>query len=105
MKTPTVSARGTEKNASSSMSARVKRLQLEIRRHQEALIDCVNRIDERVLRCRKQVDEYKQTFSVLVGLNERLANLGEDPVELRCFNVPGDLILARVEALKVKSKI
>lgn len=97
-----MSARGTE-DASSSMRAKVKRLQLKFRRHQEALIHCVDRIDERLLRCRNQVDEYKETVSVLVGLNERLANLGEDPIQLSLhvgFNSPGDLILARVEALK-----
>ena len=90
-----------------SMCVKVKRLQLEFRRHQEALIRCVDLIDERLLHCRNQADEYKKTVSVLVGLNERLANLGDDPVELRShvgFNSPGDLILARVQALKVKSK-
>lgn len=89
------------------MRAKVKRLQLEFRRHQEALIHCVDRIDERLLRCRNRADEYKKTVSVLVGLNERLANLGEDPVQLSLhvgFSSPGDLILARVEALKVKSE-
>jgi hypothetical protein len=102
-----MSARGTEE-CKLIHAGKVKRLQLESRRHQEALIHCVDRIDEHLLRCRNQADEYEKTVSVLVGLNERLANLGEDPVQLSLhvgFSSPGDLILARVEALKVKSEI
>ena len=82
------------------MRVKVKRLQLEFRWHQEALIHCVDRIDERLLRCRNQADEYKKTVSVLIGLNERLANLGEDPVQLSLhvgFSSPGDLILVKSE--------
>ena len=100
-----MSARGTE-DASSFMRAKVKRLQLEFRRDQEALIHCVDRIDDRLLRCGNQVDEYNETVSVLVGLNERLANLaGSDSAFIACWcQQSRDLILARVEALKVKSE-
>jgi hypothetical protein len=90
------------------MRAKVKRLELEFRRHEEALVHCVDHIDEHLLRCRDRIDEYKEVFSVLVGLNERLANLGDDPVELR-FQVSShsldDFILSRVKASKVKGRI
>jgi hypothetical protein len=87
--------------------AKVKRIELEFRRHEEALVHCVDRIDEHLLRCHNRIDEYKEAFSLLVGLNERLANLGDDPVELQSHVVshsPDDVILARVEALKVEGK-
>jgi hypothetical protein len=85
--------------------AKVKRLELEVRRHEEALVHCVDRIDEHLLRCHNRIDDYKEMFLILVGLNERLANLGDDPVELRSHvdsQSSDDLILARVEALKAE---
>jgi hypothetical protein len=87
--------------------AKVKRLELEVWRHEEALVHCVDRIDEHLLRCYNRIDDYKEMFLILVGLNERLANLGDDPVELRSHvdsQSPDDLILARVEALKAEGK-
>jgi hypothetical protein len=87
--------------------AKVKHLELEFRRHEEALLHCVRRIDEHLLRCRKRIDDYKERFSILIGLNERLANLGEDPVELRSHvdsQSFDDLILSRIEALKSEGK-
>jgi hypothetical protein len=57
--------------------------EIEFRRHEEALLHCVDRIDEHLLRCRNRLNDYKEMFSNLVGLNERLANLRDDPVELR----------------------
>jgi hypothetical protein len=87
--------------------AKVKHLELEFRRQEEALRHCVDRIDEHLLHCRNRIDGYKEMFSSLVGLNERLANLGDDPVELRTHvdsQSPDDLILARIEALKSEGK-
>jgi hypothetical protein len=85
----------------------VKRLLADFTRHQDALIRCFNGIDERLLSCCDYIDEYKKTCSVLVGLNERLADMGEEPLELPhvVSDSPGDLILARVERLKLKGKI
>ena len=81
--------------------------EIEFRRHEEALLHCVRRIDEHLLRCRKRIDDYKERFSILIGLNERLANLGEDPVGLRSdvdSQSFDDLILSRIEALKSEGK-
>jgi hypothetical protein len=88
--------------------AEVKRLRVDVMRHQDLLSHCIDDIDHRLLRCRKQFDEYKQTCSALVGVNERLANMGEEPLEFSPHVVsenPGDLILARVVGLKVKGRI
>ena len=84
-----------------------KHLLAEFTRHRDALIRCFNGIDERLLSCRDRIDEYKKTCSVLVGVNERLSAIGEEPFELPhvVSHSPGDLILARVERLKLKGKI
>jgi hypothetical protein len=84
-----------------------KHLLAEFMRHQNALICCFNGIDERLLTCLDHIDEYKRTCSVLVGFNERLAAIGEEPLEVpHCVcDSPGDFILARVERLKLKGKI
>jgi hypothetical protein len=72
------------------------------------LKDCLARIDQSLLNCRVQVDDYRQTRSDLVALNERLANLGAEPVAIP-DHFPsenlGDLLLARLEELRAKGKI
>lgn len=87
------------------IAADMKRL---IMHHQNALLHCIKGIDEHLLRCRNHVDEYKKACSVLVGVNERLAEMGEETLELPmhvlCEN-PLDLIMARVEGLQVRGKI
>lgn len=85
----------------------VKRLLADFTRYQNALIRCFNGLDERLLSCSDYIDEYKKAYSVLVGLNEKLADMGEEPLELPhvVSDGPGDLILARVERLKLKGKI
>ena len=89
------------------VSPETKDLWAEFNYHQHALIRCLNAIDERLLSCRDHIDEYKRTCSVLVGVNERLSAIGEELLELPDLvsDRPGDLILARVECLKLKGKI
>ena len=90
------------------VAAEVKRLLIDFARQHDALIHCINGIDERLLRCLNRFDEYKKVCSALVGVNERLAGMGEEPLEppMRVVSDgPGDLILARVEGLRLKGKI
>jgi hypothetical protein len=84
-----------------------KRLWAEFTRYQDALIRCLNGIDQRILSCRDHIDEYKEACSVLVGVNERLSAIGEELLEFPhvVSDSPGDLILARVERLQLKGKI
>jgi hypothetical protein len=84
-----------------------KHLLAEFIQHQDALIRCFNGIDERLLSCRHHIDEYEKTRSVLIGVNERLSAIGEEPLEIPhvVSETPGDVILARVERLKLKGKI
>jgi hypothetical protein len=65
-------------------------------------------IDRTILDCQNQMDEYRQRYSELAVLNERLAYLGNEPVPMP-DHLPaetlGDRILARVQGLRVEGKI
>jgi hypothetical protein len=94
--------------ASEVIQAEVARIQSDSKRHQDALASCLSRIDERILSCRSQLDEYNETCSLLISLNERLVRMGEEPVELSkkvVFEDLGEMILSRIEGLRVDGKI
>jgi hypothetical protein len=98
---------GIDSTTAQAVTPEAKHLWAEFTRHQDALIRCFNAIDERLLSCREQIDEYKTTCSVLVGVNERLSAIGEELLKLPPVfsGSSSDLILARVERLKMKGKI
>ena len=86
----------------------IGRLRNELEQQKSILQDCLAQIDQSILNCRVQIDEYRQTRSDLVALNERLANLGVAPVVV-LDHFPsenlGDLILARLDGLQAKVKV
>lgn len=86
----------------------VERLRSQSEQQRSILQDCLAQIDQSILNCRSQMDEYRQTRSDLVALNERLANLGAEPAAMP-HHFPaenlGDLILARLQGLRAKGKI
>jgi|SRR6266478_2326 len=90
-------------------------VQVEVERRQSLLMhqksilnDCLALIDQTILDCRIQMEEYRQTRSALLVLNQRLADLGAEPVaapdHFPTENL-GDLILARLEGLRSEGKI
>ncbi len=90
-------------------------VQVEVERRQSLLMhqksilnDCLALIDQTILDCRIQMEEYRQTRSALLVLNQRLADLGAEPVaapdHFPTENL-GDLILARLEGLRSERKI
>ncbi len=86
----------------------VERLQ-SLSMHQKSILnDCLALIDQTILDCRIQMEEYRQTRSALLVLNQRLADLGAEPVaapdHFPTENL-GDLILARLEGLRSERKI
>jgi len=86
----------------------VERLQ-SLSMHQKSILnDCLALIDQTILDCRIQMEEYRQTRSALLLLNQRLADLGAEPVaapdHFPTENL-GDLILARLEGLRSEGKI
>lgn len=86
----------------------VERLRSQSEQQRSILKDCLAHIDHSILNCRSQMDDYRQTRSDLVALNESLANLGAEPVAVPdhfpAENL-GDLILARLQGLRAKGKI
>jgi hypothetical protein len=86
----------------------VERLRSQSEQQRFILKDCLAHIDQAILNCRSQMDEYHHTRSGLVALNERLANLGAEPAAVPdhfpAENL-GDLILARLQGLRAKGKI
>ena len=86
----------------------VERLQSLLMHQKSILNDCLALIDQTILDCRIQMEEYRQTRSALLVLNQRLADLGAEPVaapdHFPTENL-GDLILARLEGLRSEGKI
>jgi hypothetical protein len=90
------------------VQAEVARLRELSERHQMALKDCLDQIDQNILRCRVHMDEYQQRSSDLAAVNERLAKLGAEPVSVpEDFPVRnlGDVIRLRVDGLRTEGKI
>ena len=85
----------------------VERLRSESEQQQSILEECLAHIDQSILTCRAQIDEYRQTRSDLVALNERLVNLGAEsvavPDHLPAKNLE-DLILACLQRLSAKGR-
>ncbi|HZD39705.1 MAG TPA: hypothetical protein VE131_03225 [Terriglobales bacterium] len=88
--------------------AEVERLCGLSKQQRSILQDCIARIDQSILNCRAQMEDYRRARSELIALNERLANLGAEPVPVP-DHFPmenlGDLILSRLEGLRAKGKI
>jgi hypothetical protein len=91
-----------------AVQAEIDRLRSLSEQQKSMLMDCLAQIDRSILKCRNQVDQYRQVRLDLVGLNERLTRLGAEPVMMPDY-FPGEnfgeLILARVEGLRAEGKI
>src|SRR4249920_119125 len=85
----------------------VERLRSQSEQQKSILQECLAHIDQSILNCRAQIDEYRQTRSDLVALNERLANLGAESMAVP-DHFPAekleDLILARLQGLRAKGR-
>lgn len=90
------------------LQQQLERLRSESEHQKLILQDCLTHIDQSILNCQAQIDEYRQTRSDLMAINERLANLGAGPVAVP-DHFPWadleDLILARLEGTRAKAKI
>ena len=94
--------------AEQAVQAEVERLQSLSMQQKSLLNDCLTLIDQTILDCRNQMEEYRQTRSALSMLNQRIADLGAEPVAVPDYfptESLGDLILARLEGLRAEGKI
>ena len=99
---------GVRPLAEQLLQAEIKRLQGLSEQQRSILQDCIARIDQSILNCSVQMAEYRRTRSDLIALNERLANLGGEPVPVpNHFPVEnlGELILSRLEGLRAQGKL
>jgi hypothetical protein len=99
---------GVRPMAEQVFQTEVERLRGLSEQQKSILYDCMARIDQSILNCRAQMDDYRRTRSELVALNERLVDLGAEPVAIPDHFVAenlGDLILSRLEGLRAKGKI
>lgn len=99
---------GVRPMAEQVFQTEIERLRGLSEQQRSILQDCIARIDQSILNCRAQMDDYRQARSDLVALNERLANLGAEPVpvpdDFTQDNL-GELILSRLEGLRAQGKI
>jgi len=86
----------------------VARLREQSSNDQAALNACLAQIDQCILNCVGQLDEYQKKHACLITLNERMAKLGApaeplpDPLSLESFDAA---IQARVEGLRRHGKL
>lgn len=90
------------------IQAEVERLRNLSEQQKSILSDCLMGIDRTILDCQSQMDEYRQRRADLAALNEQLASLGAEPAPMP-YHLPaetlGELILARMQRLRVEGKI
>jgi DNA repair exonuclease SbcCD ATPase subunit len=90
------------------IQAEVERLRNLSEQQKSILRNCLMRIDRTILDCQSQMEEYRQRRADLAALNEQLASLGAEPVPMP-NHLPaetlGELILARVQRLRMEGKI
>ena len=86
----------------------VERLREQSGHDQAALNACLAQIDQCILNCVGQLDEYQKKHAFLISLNQRIANLGAAPeplpdsLSIESFDAA---IQARVEGLRNQGKL
>ena len=72
------------------------------------LSKCLEEIDDNILACRQYLQDYDNIRSSLYGLNEKLAQLGADSLEVP-DSLPshdlGEIVRSRIDYLKNQGKI
>ena len=69
---------------------------------------CMEEIDDNILACRQYLQDYERVETGLRGLNEKLAQLGADSLQVP-NSLPthdlGEIVKSRIEYLKAQGKI
>lgn len=90
------------------VQASVEHLRQSFDQENRRLAKCLEQIDQNILGCRQALDEYEQLRSGLHGLNEKLAQLGAERLQVPDSMDAGDLegiIRARIESLRSQGRI
>ena len=90
------------------VESEVARLREQSGHHRATLDACLAQIDQCILNCVGQIDEYQNKHAFLITLNERIAKLGAAPQALPdslSREKFSNLIQARVEELRHQGKL
>lgn len=72
------------------------------------LTKCLEEIDDNILACRQYLQDYERIRSSLYGLNEKLAQLGAESIQIP-DSLPtadlGEIVRQRIEHLRTQAKI
>lgn len=86
--------------AQHAMQVEVERLLGLFEERKIRLRDCLAQIDRDLLDCRNHLAEYNDIRTELATANERLINLGAQPLTLPEFPSPGSLVEIMVQRLQ-----
>jgi hypothetical protein len=90
------------------VESEVARLREQSVNQQALLNSCLQKIDQCILNCIGQINDYQNTHAVLIALNERIANLGGTPEPLPESLLPENYsaaLRARVDTVRDRGKL
>jgi primosomal protein N'' len=90
------------------IQANVDHLRQTFSQESRRLSKCLEEIDDNILACRQYLQDYERVRSSLLGLNEKLAQLGAESVQVP-DGLPtvdlGEIVRQRIEYLRLQGKI
>jgi primosomal protein N'' len=90
------------------IQANVDHLRQSFSQESRRLSKCLEEIDDNILACRQYLQDYERIRSSLYGLNEKLAQLGAESIEIPdslSTSDLGDIVRQRIEHLRTQAKI
>jgi primosomal protein N'' len=90
------------------IQANVDHLRQTFSQESRRLTKCLEEIDDNILACRQYLQDYERIRSSLYGLNEKLAQLGAESIQIP-DSLPtadlGEIVRQRIEHLRTQAKI
>jgi primosomal protein N'' len=90
------------------IQANVDHLRQTFSQESRRLTKCLEEIDDNILACRQYLQDYERIRSSLYGLNEKLAQLGAESIQIP-DSLPtsdlGEIVRQRIEHLRTEAKI
>ncbi len=90
------------------VQANVEYLKEVFEQQNNRLGDCLDSLDQKILDCRKHIEDYKRIYTDLVALNDRLSRRGAEapPISNSLPSTDiGDIIRQRIEDLKLQGRL
>ena len=90
------------------IQANVDHLRQTFSQESRRLTKCLEEIDDNILACRQYLQDYERIRSSLYGLNEKLAQLGAESIQIPdslSTSDLGDIVRQRIEHLRSQAKI